>query len=108
MPKADADRASSQSLLGIIRLRVGFLPWVQLLWRNFQQPYRLRVASLTRPRETQFNRLKGIEFMARMKEAQINKPGANWELVERDIPEPGPVEIRIKDKTCGVCTSNRL
>jgi hypothetical protein len=25
----------------------------------------------------------------RMKAAQISKPGGDWELVERDIPEPG-------------------
>ena len=26
----------------------------------------------------------------KMKAAQISKPGGDWELVERDIPEPGP------------------
>ena len=44
--------------------------------------------------------------MARMKVAQISKPGASWELVERDIPEPGSGEVRIKVEACGVCHSD--
>ena len=27
---------------------------------------------------------------SKMKAAQISKPGGDWELVEREIPEPGP------------------
>jgi D-arabinose 1-dehydrogenase-like Zn-dependent alcohol dehydrogenase len=46
--------------------------------------------------------------MARMKVARINKPGSNWELVERDIPEPGPGEVRIKVEACGICHSDRF
>jgi hypothetical protein len=46
--------------------------------------------------------------MARMKVAQINKPGANFELVERDIPEPGLGEVRIKVEACGICHSDRF
>ena len=38
--------------------------------------------------------------------AQINKPGANFELVERDIPEPGPGEVRIKVEACGIGSSS--
>jgi hypothetical protein len=41
-----------------------------------------------------------------MKVAQINKPGANFELVERDIPEPGPGEVRIKVEACGIGSSS--
>ena len=41
-----------------------------------------------------------------MKAAQISKPGGDFELVERDIPQPGPREIRIKVQACGVCHSD--
>jgi D-arabinose 1-dehydrogenase-like Zn-dependent alcohol dehydrogenase len=45
---------------------------------------------------------------ARMKVAQISKPGGDFELVEREIPQPGPREVRIKVKACGVCHSDVL
>ena len=46
--------------------------------------------------------------MKHMKAAQISKPGGDWELVERDIPEPGPSEVRIKVEACGVCHSDMM
>jgi len=46
--------------------------------------------------------------MKRMKVAQISKPRGDWELVERDVPEPGENEIRIKVEACGVCHSDVL
>jgi D-arabinose 1-dehydrogenase-like Zn-dependent alcohol dehydrogenase len=42
----------------------------------------------------------------KMTAAQVSKPGGNWELVERDIPEPGPGQIRIKVEACGICHSD--
>jgi len=45
---------------------------------------------------------------APMKVAQISKPGANFEIVEREIPEPGAGEVRIKVQACGVCHSDVL
>jgi D-arabinose 1-dehydrogenase-like Zn-dependent alcohol dehydrogenase len=45
---------------------------------------------------------------APMKVAQISKPGADFEIVEREIPEPGPREVRIKVRACGVCHSDVL
>ncbi len=42
----------------------------------------------------------------KMKAAQISKPGGDWELVERDIPEPGPGEVRVKVEASGVCHSD--
>src|SRR5437899_10566072 len=39
----------------------------------------------------------------KMKAAQISKPGADFELVERDIPEPGAGQVRVKVEACGVC-----
>ena len=41
-----------------------------------------------------------------MKAAQISKPGAEFQIVERDIPNPGAGEVRIKVKACGVCHSD--
>jgi len=40
--------------------------------------------------------------------AQISKPGAGFEIVERDIPEPGAGHVRIKVQACGVCHSDVL
>ena len=44
----------------------------------------------------------------KMKLAQIGKPGGDWELVERDIPEPGPRQVRVKVEACGICHSDVL
>jgi D-arabinose 1-dehydrogenase-like Zn-dependent alcohol dehydrogenase len=41
-----------------------------------------------------------------MKAAQISKPGAEFQIVERDIPKPGAGEVRIKVQACGVCHSD--
>jgi len=44
----------------------------------------------------------------KMKAAQISKPGADFELVERDIPEPGAGQVRMKVEACGICHSDVL
>jgi D-arabinose 1-dehydrogenase-like Zn-dependent alcohol dehydrogenase len=41
-----------------------------------------------------------------MKAAQVPKPGADFEIVEREIPQPGAGEVRIKVQACGVCHSD--
>src|SRR5206468_8953211 len=41
-----------------------------------------------------------------MKVAQISKPGADFQIVECEIPEPAPGEVRIKVQACGVCHSD--
>ncbi len=46
--------------------------------------------------------------MARMKVAQVPKANAPFEIVEREIPEPGPGQVRIKVHACGVCHSDVL
>ena len=43
-----------------------------------------------------------------MKVAQISKPGGDFELVERDIPEPGARQVRVKVEACGICHSDAL
>jgi D-arabinose 1-dehydrogenase-like Zn-dependent alcohol dehydrogenase len=44
----------------------------------------------------------------KMKAAQISKAGGDWELVERDVPEPGPGQVRVKVEACGICHSDSL
>jgi D-arabinose 1-dehydrogenase-like Zn-dependent alcohol dehydrogenase len=46
--------------------------------------------------------------MAKMKAVQVSKAGGDFELVEREIPEPGPGQVRIKVEACGVCHSDSL
>ncbi len=46
--------------------------------------------------------------LAPMKVAQISKPGGNFEIVEREIPQPGAGQVRIKVQACGVCHSDAL
>jgi D-arabinose 1-dehydrogenase-like Zn-dependent alcohol dehydrogenase len=44
--------------------------------------------------------------IAPMRAAQIPKPGADFQIVEREIPKPGAGEVRIKVQACGVCHSD--
>jgi D-arabinose 1-dehydrogenase-like Zn-dependent alcohol dehydrogenase len=44
----------------------------------------------------------------KMRVAQISRAGGDWELVERDIPEPGPTQVRVKVEACGICHSDVL
>jgi D-arabinose 1-dehydrogenase-like Zn-dependent alcohol dehydrogenase len=46
--------------------------------------------------------------MAKMKVAVVPKPGADFELVEREIPTPGPGNVRIKVQACGICLGDHL
>jgi D-arabinose 1-dehydrogenase-like Zn-dependent alcohol dehydrogenase len=46
--------------------------------------------------------------VTRMKVAKISKPGAGFEIVEREIPEPGAGHVRIKVQACGICHSDVL
>ena len=46
--------------------------------------------------------------MAKMKVAQLRKPNADFEIVEREIAQPGPGQVRIKVQACGVCHSDML
>jgi D-arabinose 1-dehydrogenase-like Zn-dependent alcohol dehydrogenase len=43
-----------------------------------------------------------------MKVAQIPRAGANFEIVERNIPDPGRGQVRIRVEACGVCHSDAL
>jgi D-arabinose 1-dehydrogenase-like Zn-dependent alcohol dehydrogenase len=46
--------------------------------------------------------------IAPMKVAQVPKPGADFQIVEREIPTPGAGHVRIKVLACGVCHSDML
>ena len=41
-----------------------------------------------------------------MKLAQITRPGGDFQIVEREIPEPGAGHVRIRIQACGVCHSD--
>ena len=43
-----------------------------------------------------------------MKAVQVSKPGGNFEVVDRPIPEPGRNQVRIKVEACGICHSDVL
>jgi D-arabinose 1-dehydrogenase-like Zn-dependent alcohol dehydrogenase len=43
-----------------------------------------------------------------MTAAQVSRPGGDFELVEREIPKPGPGQVRIRVQACGVCHSDVL
>src|SRR5271169_5501429 len=44
--------------------------------------------------------------MAKMKVVQVPTAGADFELVERDIPQPGAGHVRIRVQACGICHSD--
>jgi D-arabinose 1-dehydrogenase-like Zn-dependent alcohol dehydrogenase len=46
--------------------------------------------------------------MTQMKVAQVSNPGADFQIVEREIPKPGAGHVRIKVQACGVCHSDVL
>ncbi len=44
--------------------------------------------------------------MATMRAVQVAKAGGDFELVERNIPDPGRAQVRIKVEACGICHSD--
>ncbi len=44
--------------------------------------------------------------MAKMRAVQLSRAGGALELAERDIPEPGPEQVRVKVEACGICHSD--
>ena len=46
--------------------------------------------------------------MPKMRAVQVSKPGGSFEMVEREIPEPGPRQVRVKVQACGLCHSDTL
>ena len=46
--------------------------------------------------------------MATMRVVQVSRPNGPFEIVERQIPEPGAGAVRIKVQACGICHSDAL
>jgi D-arabinose 1-dehydrogenase-like Zn-dependent alcohol dehydrogenase len=46
--------------------------------------------------------------MPKMRAVQVSRPNTPFEIVDREIPEPGPGSVRIKVQACGVCHSDSL
>ena len=46
--------------------------------------------------------------MPKMKAVQVASPGAEFELVEREIPTPSAGHVRIRVQACGICHSDSL
>ena len=46
--------------------------------------------------------------MAKMRVVQVPAKGADFQLVERELPEPGRGEVRVKVQACGVCHSDSI
>jgi D-arabinose 1-dehydrogenase-like Zn-dependent alcohol dehydrogenase len=44
--------------------------------------------------------------MPKMRAAQVARPGGPFELVERDLPQPGAGWVRIKVQACGIWQSD--
>jgi len=51
---------------------------------------------------------EGKNTMPKMKAVQVPKAGGDFEIVEREIPQPGPGQVRIRVLACGVCHSDVL
>jgi D-arabinose 1-dehydrogenase-like Zn-dependent alcohol dehydrogenase len=43
-----------------------------------------------------------------MRVVQVSRPNSPFEIVERQIPEPGPGSVRIKVRACGICHSDAV
>jgi D-arabinose 1-dehydrogenase-like Zn-dependent alcohol dehydrogenase len=46
--------------------------------------------------------------MPKMRVAQVEKPKSAFQVVEREVPEPGPREVRIRVQASGICHSDSL
>ena len=46
--------------------------------------------------------------MATMRAIEVRKPGAPFELVERERPKPGYGEVLVGVQACGVCHSDSI
>src|SRR2546426_2057943 len=46
--------------------------------------------------------------MSRMRVVQVPRPNGPFEIVEREIPQPGAGSVRIKVEACGICHSDSL
>jgi D-arabinose 1-dehydrogenase-like Zn-dependent alcohol dehydrogenase len=46
--------------------------------------------------------------MSKMRVAQVTRPNGPFEIIEREIPEPGAGSVRLKIEACGICHSDAM
>jgi alcohol dehydrogenase len=46
--------------------------------------------------------------MPKVRVVQVGKKGGPFELVERELPQPRPGEVRVNVQACGVCHSDSI
>jgi D-arabinose 1-dehydrogenase-like Zn-dependent alcohol dehydrogenase len=46
--------------------------------------------------------------MSMYRVAQVTAPNGTFELVDREVPQPGPGQVRLAVKACGICHSDAL
>ena len=44
--------------------------------------------------------------MSKMRVVQVARANGPLELVEREIPQPGPGTVRVRVEACGICHSD--
>ena len=49
-----------------------------------------------------------VNFMPLMKAIVVKASGGDFELVEKEIPEPGEHEVLLKVQACGVCHGDAI
>jgi threonine dehydrogenase-like Zn-dependent dehydrogenase len=65
-------------------------------------------STVTRPSARGARSRAGGFLMAKMKAVQVSKPNGPFEVVSRDVRDPGPSEIRIRVEACGACHSDAV
>jgi D-arabinose 1-dehydrogenase-like Zn-dependent alcohol dehydrogenase len=43
-----------------------------------------------------------------MRSVQVSRPKGPLEMVEKEIPEPGVAQVRIKVQSCGICHGDSI
>jgi D-arabinose 1-dehydrogenase-like Zn-dependent alcohol dehydrogenase len=51
---------------------------------------------------------KIVDEDSHMRQVQVPRPHGGFEIVDRDVPEPGPGCVRIKVEACGICHSDSI
>src|SRR5947209_6930070 len=49
-----------------------------------------------------------LKAMPKMRAVQVPRPKGPFEMVERDVPDPGPGSVRVRVEACGICHSDSL
>jgi D-arabinose 1-dehydrogenase-like Zn-dependent alcohol dehydrogenase len=60
------------------------------------------------PKAASHKKIANGGTMSKMRAVQVSRPNGPFEIVERDIPEPGAGLVRIKIQACGICHSDTL